>query len=175
MSSLITSLNASLAAGDAARLTQAQQLRVAEEASQLRTALLRQGFPASGSITASYTFAVNADGTLTPTETRITSDASPQKRPSDQKKAGQGTAALSGDMRAISPTRAQLSPVEELATFANDGAATASAPLSAPTATETLTEAPVSILARAQLAAAATYARNGDVVYNVNPLIAEVA
>ncbi len=160
MTSLATSLNASLAAGEAARLSQAQHLRVAEEASALRTALLRQGFPTSGTITASYTFAVHADGSLTPTETRITSksdlaDDAPSGRFS---RSAAPRAAVSVSFGSLGRPRIHIAPDQESVLFA--GATVAER-----------TSNVISITAQLQRTTAALYARNSDVTYNAYPLV----
>ena len=187
MSSLTTTLNASFVAGDAARLAQAQQLRAQEEAARVA----QRGLPANSKITASYSFAVGSDGSLTPTETTVTthieSDAakqSPNRKSNNAppRNGDQGSVSL----RSIERPREDLSPSDEVTLFAQvnadqggnpsarlrgaltgnrvDGAETASVPTTI-----------VTLAAQAQQAAAQLYARNSDAVYNVNPLVDQAA
>ena len=191
MSSLTTTLNASLVAGDAARLAQAQQLRAQEDAAtQLRTGSGR-GLPTNSTITASYTYAVASDGSLTPTEARITTqiDADAAKQQKTNKQASRDAEDGSAGLRSITRPRVDLSPSDELTVFANAGkndgneqhrspsAPSAQAPVVQTTDTVELpaTTAIVTLAAQAQQAAAELYARNSNAVYNVNPLVDQAA
>lgn len=161
MTSLATSLNASLAAGEAARLMAAQQARAMDDAGYLRAALMRQGVPVNGRIIASYAFAVGSDGSFIPTEAHITAQTDTGDRGSH---ASQQTTTVSLSLGSISRPRTQLTPSDELAIFSVGFTSVAAAATQAPSAA-----------IRAQQEATSLYARNGDMVYTVNPLINEAA
>jgi hypothetical protein len=126
MAGLNTSLNYGAVGAEASRLAQSQQLRVQEEAvaSQLRTSF-GTAMPEPGSvITAKYQYKVAADGSLYPTQTRITTEAAEpeslrdkrlgEKRRNPNREADGRQATLAN----ISRPRPELSPADELALFA---------------------------------------------------------
>ncbi|OYW14208.1 MAG: hypothetical protein B7X02_00580 [Rhodospirillales bacterium 12-54-5] len=184
MSALSTSLNTSFAAADALRLAQLQQQ------------LQQQSLPPNSTVTASYKFAVGSDGSLTPTEARIVTktigqgEAEGTPNPTSDKKSRRSGDQATNGLSDIARPRAQLSPSDELTIFssedqgpgadpsANDDAAFL--PESLKNVTNEAASAArngntLSLAARAQISAANLYARNADLVYNVNPVIYEAA
>lgn len=180
MSSLITSLTAGFSAADALRLSQLQQ--------QLQT----QQLPPNSTITASYKFAVGSDGTLTPTEAKIVTKTAntrseesnePATRQPRQELQRTDLAATLFSLNSLARPRVQLSPSDELEVF-SESTQQQSASRDEETLTQdsnTNAEADTSgaqvfsLNAKLQASTAHLYARNADLVYNVNPIFYEAA
>jgi len=168
MSIVPTSFNASSVAAEAARLAQ-----------------LQQGLAPNSVVTASYQFKVANDGTLTATEAKITAQPAAQDDESARQKLLQKQRQSSGGLDDITRPRVQLSPSDELAIFSSteeeqqsaqpDAQGEQAAGDHSTSEQQEGSSAPLSLEAQAQIKAAGIYARNSDLVYNVNPIVYEAA